>query len=77
MGEIADLMLDGAFCEACCTPMGDGQSPGYPRYHRACRPSNPQPLAKVKCPECGRKVKATGLADHARDSHRTEAGNAT
>lgn len=69
MGEIADLMLNGTFCEACCTPIGDGQSPGYPRYHRACRPKQAPPVAKPKCPTCGKKVKPTGLADHMRDAH--------
>lgn len=71
MGEIADMMLDGTLCEACCTPIGDGQSPGFPRYHKRCIPSAHQATSsKVKCPDCGKKVKPVGLADHQRDAHK-------
>ena len=29
----------------------------------------PRAAVKAKCPVCGKAVKATGLADHARDAH--------
>ena len=31
MGEIADSMINGEFCEMCGVFL-DGESPGYPRY---------------------------------------------
>lgn len=77
MGEIADMMIDGTLCESCGVFL-EGRSPGHPRRCRRCSgahdrreakfsaPSNP---AKVACKECGRHVKATGLADHMRDKH--------
>ena len=73
MGDIADMMLDGTLCEACGVPFDDRDSPGYPRYHRKCRPHQPpaQTPAKVPCPDCGKKVKPVGLADHQRDTHAT------
>lgn len=69
MGEVAEMMLDGTLCEGCGEWFGDGQAPGYPRYHRRCRPVVPPTPPKPKCPECGRKVKPAGLADHMRDAH--------
>ena len=69
MGEVAEMMLDGTLCEACGEWFGDGQAPGYPRYHKRCRPVVLPTPPKPKCPECGRKVKPTGLADHMRDAH--------
>lgn len=69
MGEIADMLLDGTMCEGCGEWFGDGQAPGYPRYHKRCRPK-PAPIPpKVKCGVCGKKVKAAGLADHTRAAH--------
>lgn len=69
MGEIAEMMLDGTLCEGCGEWFGDGKAPGYARYHKGCRPVTPPPVKKHKCPECGRKVKPTGLTDHIRDAH--------
>lgn len=68
MGEIAEMMLDGDLCEGCGVYMGD---PGYglPRRCADCQKPGPSPLAKVKCPTCGKQVKAAGLADHQRDAH--------
>ena len=76
MGEVADMMLDGTLCECCGVWMGDGEAPGYPRRCRDCRTPieaafamKRQIAAKVKCPACGKRVKATGLADHTRAVH--------
>lgn len=69
MGEIAEMMLDGALCSDCGGAIGDGQSPGHPRKCADCLPA-PGPLVrKVKCGKCGRRVRATGLQDHMRDRH--------
>lgn len=38
MGEIADLMLDGAICQTCGMELGDAC--GYPRTCRACGGDN-------------------------------------
>ena len=35
MGEIADAMLSGLFCE-CCGVYMDGEEPGYPRRCNSC-----------------------------------------
>lgn len=70
MGEIAEMMLDGTLCQVCGEFMGDDC--GYPRTCDGChaRPElYPKGKPKVKCPTCGKKVKAAGLADHERDSH--------
>lgn len=76
MGDIADMMLDGTLCEGCGVYI-EGEAPGYPRHCSAqcrtdCSPAvapKSQPIAKVKCPICKRKVKHNGLADHMRDAH--------
>jgi hypothetical protein len=81
MGEIADMMLDGYLCEGCGVYMGG--SFGGPRRCSGCKqeersgPVNfaaPRNPAKVACPECGRHVKAAGLADHQRDKHGSSVG---
>jgi hypothetical protein len=82
MGEYAEMMLDGTLCQVCGEFMGGDT--GFPRTCEGCRkqpelyrqpPKNP----KVKCPTCGKKVKAVGLADHQRDAHKAvnERGRAT
>lgn len=79
MGEIADMMLDGTLCEGCGVALG-GRADGFPRRCGSCRREanaerHAQVLAeqqrqkKVRCPDCGRKVKSIGLADHRRDAH--------
>lgn len=74
MGEIADMMLDGTLCQSCGVFLND-EPPGYPCTCHDCgkgvktRVRKPQPIAKVKCPTCGKKVKHNGLADHQRDVH--------
>lgn len=35
MGEQADLMVDGTFCQECGVLL-DGTSPGYPRSCKSC-----------------------------------------
>ncbi len=76
MGEIAEMMLDGTICEQCGEYIGDGD--GYPRNCGCDNPSGFQiePLFhgnkvsnKVACPECNKRVKEVGLADHMRDKH--------
>ena len=69
MGEIAEMMLDGALCEGCGVAMGDGKSPGYPRKCSDCLPSSGPLVRKVKCEKCGRRVRKTGLQDHMRAVH--------
>jgi hypothetical protein len=36
MGEMADAVLEGVFCQECGVWMGDDQPPGYPQTCRAC-----------------------------------------
>lgn len=75
MGEVADSILDGDFCQECGEYMGEGD--GYPRSCPACQRGNREQRAqraalaapKVACDICGKKVKAAGLQDHQRDSH--------
>jgi hypothetical protein len=70
MGEIADMMLDGTLCEGCGVYL-EGDGDGIPRYCSSCRRiQGPGPSMKVACPTCGRKVKAVGLKDHQRDTHK-------
>jgi hypothetical protein len=80
MGEIADMMLDGDLCEGCGVYMGSAGA-GFPRRCRSCmrdersgpvKYAPPRNATKVACPDCGRHVKATGLADHQRDKHLRE-----
>ena len=37
MGEAAEMILDGTFCEQCGVFI-DGEAPGYPRTCEACEP---------------------------------------
>jgi hypothetical protein len=79
MGEIAEGIIEGVFCEACCGYIGEAV--GFPRFcSKACeRDAQSAPAApkatrpgsrKVACPTCGKKV--VGLADHQRDAHPKE-----
>jgi rRNA maturation endonuclease Nob1 len=71
MGDIAEMMVEGALCQVCGEFIGD--EVGYPRTCSGCQriPELYPPLAKNKvcCPTCGKRVKETGLADHQRDVH--------
>lgn len=79
MGEIAEMMIDGTLCQVCGEFMGGDC--GFPRTCRDCAVSEgiaaslPRPQAQgkprphVTCPECGKRVKEAGLADHQRDVH--------
>ena len=79
MGEIAEMMLEGIMCEECGEFIDDGEECGYPRLCAGCQPGQPggddnifkmPPLqVKVACPQCGKRVKEAGLADHQRDVH--------
>lgn len=69
MGDVSEMILAGVLCEQCGGAIGDGQAPGHPRKCSDCGPA-PGPLVrKVKCDQCGRRVRATGLQDHKRDAH--------
>lgn len=72
MGDVADMMLDGTLCEGCGVFLND-YPPGYPCYCDDCtgpyKQYKPAPSEKIKCPTCGKKVKAIGLADHIRMVH--------
>jgi hypothetical protein len=39
MGEIAEAMLSGLFCEGCGTVFDDFEEPGLPRRCEACEPT--------------------------------------
>ncbi|AVF41531.1 hypothetical protein AL486_18890 [Pandoraea apista] len=73
MGDIAEMMLDGTLCEGCGVSLG-GVGDGFPRRCRDCRDEPvyelPKKAVKRYCPDCGRSVKPTGLADHMRDVHK-------
>lgn len=71
MGEWAEMMLDGTMCQVCGEFMG-GAGGGFPMTCAGCsgRPARAKKAApKAKCPTCGKKVKAVGLADHQRFVH--------
>ena len=79
MGEVAEMMLEGTLCASCGVYLG--RDNGYPEYCHDCEKENAvakkaerraayiAPVAKVKCPMCGKKVKHNGINDHQRDSH--------
>jgi len=47
MGEIADAMLSGLFCQCCGEVFDDMDEPGYPRMCEACDPPRKPNLAKL------------------------------
>jgi Zn finger protein HypA/HybF involved in hydrogenase expression len=68
MGDAAEMAMVGAVCEQCGVAL-DGTAPGYPRKCSECRGVSGPRVRKVKCPQCQRRVRATGLQDHLRDAH--------
>lgn len=74
MGDIADMMLDGTLCEGCGVFLGEAS--GHVRYcSKQCandRGYSEPDSEKVKCPECGKRVKLIGLAQHLTDKHKIE-----
>lgn len=70
MGEIADMILEGEMCA--CGAMLRGPASGHPRYcDKKCAqlyaPNNKP--GKVRCPQCKKSVKESGLKDHIRMVH--------
>ena len=82
MGEMADYMINGDDCQECGMYIGPGD--GYPRTCGACRRDRKREAAlpkadasgRVACPTCGKRVKAVGLWQHARDAHSHSIGSA-
>ena len=72
MGEYAELILDGTLCQVCGEYLGESgfpqSCPGCQRADKIARARQHQP-ERVKCPTCGKRVKAVGLGDHVRDVH--------
>lgn len=76
MGDIADLMIDGALCMQCGVAL-DGTAPGHPRYcsHRCRRQAEYDKVPvesstpKKLCTICGKKIKVAGEKDHMRAVH--------
>ncbi len=71
MGEIADMMIEGAMCQGCVEYIVDDT--GYPRWCSSCEPDdtedwNPKPR-KVECPACGKHVSEQGLCQHVAAKH--------
>ena len=74
MGEMAEAILDGIFCEGCGEYMGG--SCGHTRRCDDCGPGPTSPAApktnpgKVKCRICGKAVKkGQGIKDHLKNVH--------
>ena len=75
MGEYADMLISGLLDEE-TGELIDGDAPGYPRRKRKAKRKPSKAVAgglsaigKVQCPDCGKRVKASGLRDHRRDAH--------
>lgn len=78
MGEMAEAIINGDFCDCCGEWLGVGD--GFPRRCSDCQPSKSQTTTKngttiyrptkVNCPECNKLVKkGQGLKDHLRVVH--------
>lgn len=75
MGEYADYMLNGDDCQFCGEYLGNGE--GFPRSCAACADDEamtthrpPPGKNKADCPQCGKRVKKKGLAQHIADAHK-------
>ena len=82
MGDLADAMLSGLFCQYCCV-LVDGAEPGYPRICSGCAVGSDQnfddgidaPLQAMEvhkdkrepCPHCGKKKRNVSV--HVRAKH--------
>jgi len=78
MGDIADMMLNGDICQFCGEIL-DGC--GFPQVCPRCqdedgidkygnpKKDSPTVRRKVKCPQCGKRVWESGLAQHKKDKH--------
>lgn len=83
MGEIAEAMLDGVFCQSCGELIGDGEGCGFPVTCEACGgDSEPEddvlyvalerPLRVYGCEKCTRRFASKGaLRNHYQDAHKT------
>lgn len=75
MGEIAEMMLEGDLCGGCGVYL-EGMGQGFQRFCPDCKRDGTgqsdwkPPAEKVRCPQCGKRVKAIGLGDHIRDAHK-------
>lgn len=71
MGEIAEAVLEGAFCEGCGVYLGEGD--GFPRRCSACGGTHASDFESIKneiCPICKKKFyKRIGVVDHIRGNH--------
>lgn len=81
MGEYAEMMLDGTYCQSCGEFLNGGEDgEGFPMFCAGCQPKDGGGLfapnkkkksnqPKIKCPLCERLIKKTGLGDHVQDAH--------
>lgn len=79
MGEYAEMMFDGTFCQHCGEYIGSDND--YPTSCGCCEQEErrlngitytkcgqPRP-SKTRCEICNKLVKKAGLKDHMRDKH--------
>ncbi len=69
MGEMADAVLDGVFCQGCGEYMGEGA--GYPVFCVGCGPATEEDIPTLNiCPICKKRLKSDmGVRQHLRDKH--------
>ena len=70
MGEYADMIINGETCQYCMAEYPP-EPTGIPWTCAGCNQDmNPKATAvKVKCNQCGKRVKEVGLAQHVHDVH--------
>ena len=73
MGEYADMIINGETCQYCMAEYPP-EPTGYPWTCADCKrdTKSKTPAKKATCPQCGKKVKAVGLAQHIKDAHKEE-----